>query len=71
MLKTVKKCLILRHLSLANIEHELFHTETMRVGLRGVLDAYKATLPQIELFGPTNFAPIVNHVAKFAAAIQP
>lgn len=39
-------------------------------GVRGVIDAYKTSLSQLELFGPTNFAPIINQVAKFAAAAQ-
>jgi len=39
-------------------------------GVRGVLDAYKTSLSHLELFGPTNFAPIINQVAKFAAAAQ-
>nr|CAD7463054.1 unnamed protein product [Timema tahoe] len=32
----------------------------------GVLEAYKSCIRQIQLFGPTNFAPVINHVAKFA-----
>lgn len=24
-------------------------------------------MPQVRLYGPTNFAPIINHVARFAA----
>lgn len=39
-------------------------------GVKGIIDAYKACLTHIELFGPTNFAPVINHVAKFAAAAQ-
>jgi vacuolar-type H+-ATPase subunit F/Vma7 len=39
-------------------------------GVRGVIDAYKTSLSHLELFGPTNFAPIINQVAKFAAAAQ-
>ncbi|MEE6463623.1 hypothetical protein FKM82_005984 [Ascaphus truei] len=37
-------------------------------GIQGIVDAYRACLPQIKLYGPTNFSPIINHVAKFAAA---
>ncbi|KAL1110298.1 hypothetical protein AAG570_008375 [Ranatra chinensis] len=33
----------------------------------GVLEAYRSCLRQIQLYGPTNFAPVINHVAKFAA----
>ncbi|XP_012499001.1 PREDICTED: copine-3 [Propithecus coquereli] len=37
-------------------------------GIQGIVDAYRACLPQIKLYGPTNFSPIINHVARFAAA---
>uniref|UniRef100_A0A7N5K776 Copine-6-like n=1 Tax=Ailuropoda melanoleuca TaxID=9646 RepID=A0A7N5K776_AILME len=33
----------------------------------GVIEAYKRCLPQIELYGPTNVAPIINKVAGPAA----
>ncbi|KAJ1524849.1 hypothetical protein ONE63_009717 [Megalurothrips usitatus] len=39
-------------------------------GVSGVIEAYKKCIRQIQLFGPTNFAPVVNHVAKFAEAYQ-
>jgi len=32
-------------------------------GIDGVLYAYRSTLPQIRLYGPTNFAPIIRHSA--------
>ncbi|KAH0619022.1 hypothetical protein JD844_018625 [Phrynosoma platyrhinos] len=35
-------------------------------GIQGVVDAYRQALPQIRLYGPTNFSPIINHVARFA-----
>ncbi|MBN3287034.1 CPNE3 protein, partial [Polyodon spathula] len=35
-------------------------------GIQGVVDAYRVCLPQVKLYGPTNFSPIINHVAKFA-----
>ncbi|RMC15197.1 hypothetical protein DUI87_07380 [Hirundo rustica rustica] len=37
-------------------------------GIQGIVDAYRACLPQVKLYGPTNFSPIINHVARFAAA---
>uniref|UniRef100_A0A669P7H7 Copine 3 n=1 Tax=Phasianus colchicus TaxID=9054 RepID=A0A669P7H7_PHACC len=37
-------------------------------GIQGIVDAYRACLPQVRLYGPTNFSPIINHVARFAAA---
>uniref|UniRef100_A0A2R9C242 Copine-1 n=1 Tax=Pan paniscus TaxID=9597 RepID=A0A2R9C242_PANPA len=36
-------------------------------GIQGIVDAYRQALPQVGLYGPTNFAPIINHVARFAA----
>lgn len=38
------------------------------LGIQGIVDAYRACLPQVKLYGPTNFSPIINHVARFAAA---
>ena len=35
-------------------------------GIQGVLDAYKFALTNVKLWGPTNAAPIINHVARFA-----
>ncbi|KAM4688446.1 copine-3 [Discoglossus pictus] len=37
-------------------------------GIQGIVDAYRSCLPQVRLYGPTNFSPIINHVAKFASA---
>lgn len=39
-------------------------------GIAGVVEAYKMSLSQVVLYGPTNFAPIIHHVAKFAAVAQ-
>uniref|UniRef100_A0A8C1BYN1 Copine III n=1 Tax=Cyprinus carpio carpio TaxID=630221 RepID=A0A8C1BYN1_CYPCA len=35
-------------------------------GVEGVVEAYRMCLPQVKLYGPTNFAPIINHMARFA-----
>ncbi|XP_028288420.1 copine-3-like [Parambassis ranga] len=35
-------------------------------GIEGVVHAYRQCLPQVKLWGPTNFSPIINHVACFA-----
>ncbi|KAK2858644.1 hypothetical protein Q5P01_003264 [Channa striata] len=35
-------------------------------GVEGVVHAYQQCLPQVKLYGPTNFSPIINHVAQFA-----
>nr|XP_004568539.2 copine-3 isoform X1 [Maylandia zebra] len=34
-------------------------------GVEGVVAAYQQCLPQVKLYGPTNFSPIINHVAQF------
>ncbi|XP_065287258.2 copine-8-like isoform X3 [Dermacentor albipictus] len=52
------------------VSHEFFlngsSTDPYCAGIQGVLEAYQRTLQSVQLYGPTNFAPIVNHVAKFA-----
>nr|XP_039264884.1 copine-3-like isoform X2 [Styela clava]XP_039264885.1 copine-3-like isoform X3 [Styela clava] len=35
-------------------------------GVPGLEAAYQNCIYQVQLYGPTNFAPIINHVAKFA-----
>ncbi|XP_033896311.1 copine-7-like [Acipenser ruthenus] len=35
--------------------------------IQGVVEAYQSCLPKIQLYGPTNVAPIINKVAKLAA----
>uniref|UniRef100_A0A8C4QGX5 Copine-4 n=1 Tax=Eptatretus burgeri TaxID=7764 RepID=A0A8C4QGX5_EPTBU len=35
-------------------------------GIQGVVEAYQNCLPQIQLYGPTNIAPIIGKVAKWA-----
>lgn len=37
-------------------------------GIQGIIEAYRTCLPQIKLYGPTNFSPIINQVARFAAS---
>ncbi|XP_053573336.1 copine-1, partial [Bombina bombina] len=37
-------------------------------GVQGIVDAYRQALPQVRLYGPTNFSPIINHVTSFAAS---
>ncbi|KAL8581960.1 hypothetical protein ACOMHN_027942 [Nucella lapillus] len=37
-------------------------------GVQGVLQTYYSALQHVQLYGPTNFAPVINHVARFAAA---
>lgn len=33
-------------------------------GIEGILEAYHESLKTVQLYGPTNFAPVVNHVAR-------
>ena len=40
------------------------------VGIQGILGAYQMCLSQVQLYGPTNFAPIIYHVAQFADAAK-
>ncbi|XP_019736852.1 copine-5b isoform X3 [Hippocampus comes] len=39
-------------------------------GIEGILEAYHQSLKTVQLYGPTNFAPVVNHVARYAASVQ-
>jgi hypothetical protein len=39
-------------------------------GVEGVIAAYYNSLNIVQLYGPTNFSPVINHVANFAAAHQ-
>ena len=36
------------------------------LGVQGVVEAYHKALTLVQLWGPTNFAPIIKHVANFA-----
>uniref|UniRef100_A0AAQ4RUC2 Copine I n=1 Tax=Gasterosteus aculeatus aculeatus TaxID=481459 RepID=A0AAQ4RUC2_GASAC len=36
-------------------------------GIEGIVEAYRMVMPQLRLSGPTNFSPIINHVASIAA----
>jgi len=38
------------------------------IGVQGIMSAYQMCLQHVVLYGPTNFAPIIYHVAQFAAA---
>jgi len=40
------------------------------VGVQGIVSAYQMCISQVALHGPTNFAPIIYHVAQFAAAAK-
>lgn len=36
-------------------------------GIQGVVESYQNCLPKIQLYGPTNVAPIISKVARVAA----
>lgn len=36
-------------------------------GIQGVVESYQSCLPKIQLYGPTNVAPIISKVARVAA----
>lgn len=37
------------------------------LGIQGVVEAYQSCLPKLQLYGPTNIAPIIQKVAKSAS----
>lgn len=37
-------------------------------GVQGIVEAYRMVLPQLKFSGPTNFSPIINHVASIASS---
>ncbi|XP_033106562.1 copine-8-like isoform X2 [Anneissia japonica] len=39
-------------------------------GVEGILGAYRNCIPQVQLHGPTNFAPIINRVARDASGFM-
>jgi hypothetical protein len=56
-----------------NVSHEFFLNLTESPfcqGVQGILQAYGTSLGQVQLYGPTNFSPVINHVAKFANQYQ-
>jgi len=55
------------------VSHEFFLNLTEDpycAGVDGILAAYHQSLYNVQLYGPTNFSPVINHVAKFARAYQ-
>lgn len=39
----------------------------LTLGIQGVVEAYQSCLPKLQLYGPTNIAPIIQKVAKSAS----
>jgi len=56
------------------VSHEFFLTldpsQPYCQGIDGVLAAYYNSLHNVQLYGPTNFSPVIRHVAKFAEAYK-
>ncbi|XP_074646733.1 copine-8-like isoform X2 [Tubulanus polymorphus] len=54
------------------VSHEFFlnghPTNPYCEGLNGLMAAYHRSVHNVQLYGPTNFTPVIDHVAKFAAA---
>lgn len=40
-------------------------------GMEGILEAYHQSLKTVQLYGPTNFSPVVNHVARYERKYPP
>ena len=56
------------------MSHEFFLTldpsNPFCSGLDGIMAAYYNSLLNVQLYGPTNFSPVIQHVAKFARTYQ-
>jgi len=55
------------------VSHEFFlnlTTDPYCAGVDGVLAAYYQSLNNVQLYGPTNFSPVIRHVARFARTYQ-
>ena len=55
------------------VSHEFFlnlTTDPYCAGVDGILAAYHQSLYNVQLYGPTNFSPVIRHVARFARAFQ-
>jgi len=55
------------------VSHEFFLNLTDNPyceAVEGILEAYYKSLNAVQLYGPTNFSPVINHVAQFARAFQ-
>jgi len=56
------------------VSHEFFlnfHPSNPHCAMvEGIMAAYQYTLGSVQLYGPTNFAPVINHVARIASNDQ-
>jgi len=59
---------------LGEVSHEFFLTldpaRPFCAGLEGILSSYYNSLNAVQLYGPTNFSPVIRHVGKFAQVYQ-
>lgn len=39
-------------------------------GIAGILDAYQNAIRRVQLYGPTNFSPVINHVSRYGMKIR-
>uniref|UniRef100_A0A8D2ZT05 Copine-3 n=1 Tax=Scophthalmus maximus TaxID=52904 RepID=A0A8D2ZT05_SCOMX len=61
-------CVFFLFLQAANHEFALNFNPTNPYcqGIEGIIEAYRMVMPQLRLSGPTNFSPLINHVASIA-----
>jgi len=56
------------------VSHEFFVTldpnNPFCAGIQGIMQAYQRCLKSVQLFGPTNFSPVIEHVARFARSYK-
>lgn len=56
------------------VSHEFFLTldpaRPFCAGIEGILSSYYTSLNSVQLYGPTNFSPVIRHVGKFAQVHQ-
>merc|ERR1719193_1475856 len=59
---------------MGQVSHEFFLTldpsQPYCQGIDGVLAAYYNSLHNVQLYGPTNFSPVIRHAASFAEAYK-
>lgn len=49
------------------LEGSIMILANVTIGIQGVVEAYQSCLPKLQLYGPTNIAPIIQKVAKSAS----
>jgi len=56
----------------SSVSHEFFvnmhPTSPYCAGIEGIVQAYRNCLQVVELYGPTHFAPVIDHVVQYASA---